>query len=266
MTEVFYPIFPNNLGLLLITAASLGLICGTFLNVVIGRLPTMILDESVDVSSYNLAIPGSHCPSCESNISWYDNIPIVSYLILQGKCRACKASIPLRYLLVELITSFIFVMTAYIYGGTLEAIVLAVALTIGLALFLIDLKHMLLPDALTYSLLWLGLLWSLSPESKITPDEAITAVAITFVLLYVISWSFILIKKKAALGHGDIKLFSAIIAFVGIESLGILLILSSILAVSYQLIRRLGHKTRGSDYFPFGPAIICSGIIIYIIG
>ncbi len=259
------------------------LMVGSFLNVVIYRLPIMmerswqqeyesyfsdsendgISTPSNDKSTtpdepFNLVKPDSTCPSCGYKIRAWENIPVISYLFLKGKCAKCKTGISIRYPLVELFTALACTFAAYQFGVTSQAI-WAVAFTYVLvALLFIDLDKMLLPDQLTLPLLWLGLLLS-TQNIFVGTTDAIIGAAAGYLSLWSVYWLFKLVTGKEGMGYGDFKLLAALGAFTGWQGLPVIILLSSFVgAIAGILIMVIQNKGK-SLAIPFGPYLAVAG-------
>lgn len=260
-----------------IVALLLGLIFGSFGNVVIGRLPRMLerqwkedcagvqgLEESTK-ERYNLAYPKSHCPSCLTPIRWYDNIPVLSYLLLKGRCRACGTHISVRYPLTELATAGLAVMAIGVFGFGPLGLAYGILLYVLLLLTLIDAEHMLLPDQLTLPLLWLGLLLSIS-VLPVTPVDAIIGAAAGYLVLWSVYWLFRLLTGKEGMGYGDFKLLAVLGAWLGWHALPLIVLLSSLVGALYGMVL-LATKKHGRDRpMPFGPFLAIAGAISLFFG
>ncbi|WP_194756287.1 prepilin peptidase [Aliidiomarina indica] len=260
-----------------IVALLLGLIFGSFGNVVVGRLPRMLeLQWKRDCAEasgetpppaerFNLAYPNSQCPSCHSAIRWYDNIPVLSYLLLKGRCRACGVHISLRYPMTEVISAALAVIAVLSFGFTMLGLAYAVFLYILLLLTLIDAEHMLLPDQLSLPLLWLGLLLSIS-VLPITPVEAIVGAAAGYLFLWSVYWLFRLVTGKEGMGYGDFKLLAVLGAWLGWQALPLIVLLSSLVGAIYGIVV-LAMKNQGRDRpMPFGPFLAIAGGISLFYG
>ncbi len=259
------------------------LMVGSFLNVVIYRLPIMmerswqqeyesyfsdsendgISTPSNDKSTtpdepFNLVKPDSTCPSCGYKIRAWENIPVISYLFLKGKCAKCKTGISIRYPLVELFTALACTFAAYQFGVTSQAL-WAVAFTYVLvALLFIDLDKMLLPDQLTLPLLWLGLLLS-TQNIFVGTTDAIIGAAAGYLSLWSVYWLFKLVTGKEGMGYGDFKLLAALGAFTGWQGLPVIILLSSFVgAIAGILIMVIQNKGK-SLAIPFGPYLAVAG-------
>ncbi|WP_279323116.1 prepilin peptidase [Abyssibacter profundi] len=259
------------------TVGVLSLLVGSFLNVVIHRLPQMMqagwrqechllleLPEA-PAPSVSLLRPGSHCPGCQRPIAWYDNIPVVSYLLLRGRCRGCDQSISLRYPLVELLTAVLSVLVAWQLGFGLMGGA-AIALTWGLvALSGIDLDHQLLPDSLTLPALWAGLLLSVF-GGWVSPADAIIGAAAGYLSLWLVFHAFRLLTGKEGMGHGDFKLLAVFGAWLGWDSLPLIILLSSVVGAVLGGVLMASGALRRDQPMPFGPFIAAAGWIAMLWG
>jgi leader peptidase (prepilin peptidase)/N-methyltransferase len=249
----------------------LGLCVGSFLNVVIHRLPLMMqaqwradcaeLDGQAapPAEPFNLVKPESRCPSCGTAIRAWQNVPVVSWLALRGRCAACRAPISARYPAVELIGGAIAVLFAWRYGYSTQ---LAAGLVFGwalLALTFIDLDTQLLPDDITLPLLWAGLLVNVF-GTFIDLQSAVLGAAGGYLVLWLVYWAFRLIVKKEGMGYGDFKLLAAIGAWTGWQSLPFVIVVSAGLGAVIGSIG-LWLARRGTDTrIPFGPYLALGGI------
>ncbi len=257
---------------------ALGLVVGSFLNVVIFRLPLMLqrswrqecrllleTGEEVDEPVLTLAVPNSHCPNCKAPVQPWQNIPVVSYLLLGGKCANCKVAISLRYPCVELVTGLLSCFLAVHFGASL-AMVGAVALTWALVtLTMIDIDHQLLPDNITLPLLWLGLLFNIFGTFA-TLQDAVIGAAVGYLFLWSIYWLFKLLTGKEGMGYGDFKLLAALGAWLGWQDLPLIVLLSSLVGaiagIALMLMRRQGKDIP----IPFGPYLAVAGWIALVWG
>ena len=259
----------------------LGLLVGSFLNVVIHRLPRMLEAEwrqqcqellhpdaapADQPSRYNLWWPPSTCPHCGHRIRAWENIPVVSYLALRGRCSGCSAPISARYPLVELATALLSALVAWHFGPGWAAVA-ALGLTWALvALSVIDIDHQILPDAITLPLVWAGLLLSvvgvsLSPDSLLTPAQSIIGAAAGYLSLWSVYHLFRLLTGKEGMGYGDFKLLAVFGAWLGWTALPVVILLSSLVGavVGIGLI-----LIRGRDRnipIPFGPYLAAAGFL-----
>jgi len=255
----------------------LGLLVGSFLNVVIHRLPKMMEAEwqaqcaelrgetAPEIPRYNLWTPRSACPHCGHAITALENIPVLSWLWLRGRCSGCGAPISVRYPLVELLTAALSAAVAWKWGASIEtagALLLAWTLV---ALAFIDLDTTLLPDSLTLPLVWLGLLFNLGGHFASLPDAVIGAIA-GYLVLWSVYWLFKLVTGKEGMGFGDFKLLAALGAWLGWQLLPITILLSSVVgaAVGIAMILLIKHDRRVP--IPFGPYLAGGGVVALFFG
>jgi leader peptidase (prepilin peptidase)/N-methyltransferase len=271
----------NEPAMLALTCLLVGLVVGSFLNVVIHRLPKMLerdwdaqaaeLLEQKDMGEaaaklrtattrYNLVVPGSACPHCGHVIRAWENIPILSYAFLRGRCAGCKARISLRYPIIEAVSGLLAAYIGWRFGFTLAmagALVFAWALV---ALTAIDIDTQLLPDDITLPLLWLGLLVNLDGAFVLLQLAVIGAVA-GYLSLWSVYWLFRLATGKEGMGYGDFKLLAAIGAWLGWKMLPAVILLSSlvgaVVGIAMIAFARLGRNTP----IPFGPYLAAAGLI-----
>lgn len=264
--------------LLIICAMLLGLCVGSFLNVVAHRLPMMMeqefreacreqfgVPEASTDARVSLARPASTCPACGTRIKPWHNIPLLGWLLLRGRCAQCSAAISVQYPLVELIAAILAVACAWRFGfgaQMFSAMVLSWAL---LALTVIDLRTMYLPDAITLPLLWLGLLLSLGPGFA-DPASAIAGAAVGYLLLWSIFWVFKLATGKDGMGYGDFKLMAALGAWLGWQLLPQIVLLSAVVGAVVGIALMAARKAEWSSRIPFGPYIAGAGWIALIWG
>jgi leader peptidase (prepilin peptidase)/N-methyltransferase len=259
-------------------AALLGLLIGSFINVVIYRLPIMLertwqaqISESRSEPSsetFNLAVPRSRCPTCSAQLSALENVPVLSYLALRGRCRHCKSAIPRRYLLVELGASLISVLIVMTFGYTLSALAYLIFSWCLLTLSLIDLDHYLLPDDITLPLLWLGLLVSATGLGlpDVSLSDSVVGAAAGYLSLWSLFWAFLFATGKEGLGYGDFKLLAALGAWLGWQALLPILLLSSLTgAVIGLALIAFGGRERGAP-LPFGPFLAVAGFSMLVWG
>ena len=256
-----------------------GLLVGSFLNVVIHRLPKMMdnaekayVAENYGVQptaplppKYNIVTPRSACPHCGHHISALENIPVISYLMLGGKCKGCKAKISMRYPLIEALTGALIGAVAYKYGYTYASLFAFIFVFALVALTFIDLDTFLLPDDIVLPLLWLGLLFNLSTGFTDIKSAVIGVVA-GYMILWVLFWLFKLIRGKEAMGYGDFKLLGAIGAWFGWQLLPAVILLSAV-AGSIIGIYLMLFKGKNKNYaIPFGPYLALGGIAALFFG
>ena len=274
-----FDIFFSSTPAFLISAFVFSLCIGSFLNVVIYRLPIMMRHQVEDDyfalnnpeegapkrDIFNLSIPVSACPNCKSKIKPWQNIPVISYLWLKGKCANCKTPISKRYPAIELITGLLGLVVAFHFGPTLQCLV-ALGFTYCLvALTLIDFDHYLLPDSITLPLVWLGLLAN-SFSIFIDLTSAVYGAIAGYLILWSIYWLFKLLTGKEGMGYGDFKLLAAIGALLGWQALPVVILLSSAVGavVGISLIIVLGRDK--NIPIPFGPYLAAAGFIAMLWG
>ncbi len=273
MPEATVPI-----GLLCTGLLCLGLMVGSFLNVVIYRLPVMMearwrrdccelleIEQEKQDAPLNLATPNSHCPHCKTPIKPWQNIPVVSYLMLGGKCANCATPIPVRYPLVELVTGLMTLALAAFFPFS-PALLGAVLLTWALiSLTMIDVDHQLLPDDITLPLMWLGLLFNLQSTFASLNDAVIGAIA-GYLILWTIYQAFKLLTGKEGMGYGDFKLLAALGAWLGWQMLPEIILLSSLVGAVCG-IALMVFKRRGREIpIPFGPYLAVAGWLALLLG
>ena len=270
----------QNPWLLLSSLLVLGLCIGSFLNVVIYRLPEMMeLEEraycgelleveqaAAEPEHFDLVQPNSHCPACGHPIKPWQNIPLLSYLFLRGRCSQCDTHISLRYPVVELVTGLITLGLGLHYGVASMPLLGALLLTWGLiALTMIDVDEQLLPDSITLPLLWLGLVFNLFGTYASLPDAVIGAMA-GYLSLWAVYWLFKLATGKEGMGYGDFKLLAALGAWLGWQALPMIILLSSLVGAVIGIGLMILQK-RGKDIpMPFGPYLAIAGLIALLWG
>ncbi len=262
---------------LIATCLLLGLLVGSFLNVVIHRLPIMLErawqaecayargEEPLPQPRYNLVAPRSACPQCGHAITAMENIPLISYLALGGKCRQCRTPISRRYPLVELLTGSLSAYMAWHFGYGVPLLGALLFCWILVALTFIDFDTQLLPDDLTLPLLWLGLVFNLSGTYVPLPHAVIGAMA-GYLILWSVYWLFKLIRGKEGMGYGDFKLLGAIGAWLGWQALPLVILLSSIVGVIAGIIVNLRARQGLGTPFAFGPYLAVAGMIAMLWG
>ncbi len=256
----------------------LSLFIGSFLNVVIYRLPQMMqqnwgeecraylgLKPHSESDKLNLWLPLSHCPHCKKNIRPWHNIPIISYLWLRGKCAYCHTPISIRYPFVEAITCLISVYVASRFGVSFETLAALVFSWICICLMFIDIDYHLLPDELTLGLLWMGLFFSLF-HFFTTSEAAIIGAIIGYLLFAITQWIFGIITGKVGLGQGDYKLLAALGAFLGWKMLPLIILLASLSGIIFALTHMTLKKDFKSTPLPFGPYLVMAGWIALLWG
>ena len=255
-----------------IVAGALGLLVGSFLNVVIYRIPKMMQRESDNYVAqesgkelphpdrFNLIVPRSACPQCGHRITALENSPVLSYLFLRGKCSECKAAIPWRYPLIELISGLLAAYLIWRFGSGLAGLSSLVFLWLLIAMTFIDLDTQLLPDDLTFLLLWCGLLVNLDGAFVPLADAVIGAAA-GYLSLWSIYWLFKLTTGKEGMGYGDFKLLAALGAWLGWKMLPAIILLSSVVGAVVGISLILFAKHGREKPIPFGPYLAAAGLI-----
>ena len=262
--------------------AILSLTVGSFLNVVVYRLPKMLertwyyecreyLADELEktppktLPEISLSTPNSTCPSCGQQIRFYENIPIISWLVLGGKCSQCKEKISRRYPLVEASTALLGLVVALHYGVSINTLLMLLLTWALICLTLIDLDHMILPDQITLPLLWLGLLVNINGTFVPLNDAVIGAIA-GYGSLFSVFWLFKLLTKKEGMGFGDFKLFALFGAWIGWQLLPLLILMASAVGaiVGISLIVFKGHHK--GQAIPFGPYLAVAGWITILWG
>ena len=270
------PLMSQELGILVLGV--LGLLVGSFLNVVVYRLPKMLErqwaaecaelggQELPAQDAFNLMVPRSQCPHCGHAIAWYENIPVISYLVLRGRCSACKAGIGLRYPLVELVTGVLFVYCAQQWGIGVSALVWCAFSCVLLALALIDWDTTLLPDDLTLPLLWLGLVAAAMQWTSVGLHTALWGAVAGYLSLWSIYWVFKLVTGKEGMGYGDFKLFAALGAWFGWQALIPIILLASVIGAVVGIAMKFSVGLREGGYIPFGPFLAGAGFVALVVG
>ena len=253
-------------------AGTIGLLVGSFLNVVIHRLPKMMErewqqqcaelngQEVPATTPYNLVIPRSACPHCGHAISALENIPVISYLFLRGKCAGCAASISPRYPIVEAVSGLLSAYAAWHFGFGLAGIAAIALIWALIALTFIDFDTQLLPDSITLPLLWLGLLLNLNNAFTSLPNALIGAVA-GYLILWSVYWAFKLTTGKEGMGYGDFKLLAALGAWLGWTMLPLIILLSSLVGAVVGVALIVFAKHGRNIPIPFGPYLAGGGLI-----
>ena len=252
-----------------------GLIIGSFLNVVIYRLPVMmerswknecrlILDpdakEDAKEPQFNLVVPASRCPKCQHHIRPWENIPVISYLFLRGKCSQCKATISPRYPIIEITSGLLAMLCAAVYGPGFMSVMACVLCWSLLAMSMIDIDHQILPDDMTLPLLWLGLL--LNTQGLFTSlEHAVWGAIAGYLSLWSVYWLFKLVTGKEGMGYGDFKLLAALGAWMGWQYLPMIILLSSLVGAVIGIAMIIFMGRDRSIPIPFGPYLAAAGLI-----
>jgi leader peptidase (prepilin peptidase)/N-methyltransferase len=260
-------------------ASVFGVLIGSFLNVVVYRLPKMMerqwAVECAEMSGnaietegvpFNLMLPRSRCPHCGHQIQWFENIPVVSYLFLHGKCSDCKASISPRYPIVEISTGVLFFFCVWQWGANATGMVWCVFSAILLTLALIDWDTTLLPDDLTLPLLWLGLVAASLQWTPVGLNSAFWGAVAGYLSLWLVYWAFKLVTGKEGMGYGDFKLFAALGAWFGWQTLIPMILLASIIGAIVGIVMKFSTGLREGGYVPFGPFLAGSGMAALVLG
>jgi leader peptidase (prepilin peptidase)/N-methyltransferase len=264
--------------MLAIALLFMGLIVGSFLNVVIYRLPIMMesqwrsdccelleVDQRQPKQTINLTVPNSHCPNCGEAIKAWQNIPIFSYMILGGKCHNCQTNISIRYPIIELVSGLM-TLSLMVYFDASIALLGAMLFTWALiTLTMIDIDQQLLPDDITLPLLWLGLILNVN-ETFVSLEAAVIGAAVGYLSLWSVFWLFKLVTGKDGMGYGDFKLLAALGAWMGWQAIPLIILLSSVVGmvvgVSLIILQRRGKDTP----IPFGPYLAMAGWISLLWG
>jgi leader peptidase (prepilin peptidase)/N-methyltransferase len=284
--------------------ALLGLAVGSFINVVVHRLPLMLerqwwgdvaaqlgdadsfrrvfavnapdrlalaaggLEKAIaDLPPLTLARPASRCPACGHRIRWYENIPLLSWLVLRGKCSACAAPIGLRYPLVELGTAALFAAVAWRHGPLPETLLWCGVTATLLALAVIDWDTTVLPDALTLPLLWAGLVAAaLGWLPGLPLLQSVSGAAAGYLALWAVYWLFKLATGKEGMGFGDFKLLAALGAWLGWQAILPIVLMASVLGAAVGLAMKAGGTLREGRFVPFGPFLAGGGLVVMLVG
>lgn len=275
----------SNLWFYLLTIGLVSLCVGSFLNVVIYRIPKMMQREwrsecrllladelkSADKATavtevFNLIKPNSTCPKCKTAIKPWQNIPVISWLLLKGKCASCQNPISVRYPIIEMLTALLSLVVAINLGASDLALLYIVITWVLIALTFIDIDHMLLPDQLTLPLVWLALIASVLGITTVTPEEAIIGAACGYLSLWSVFWLFKLITGKEGMGYGDFKLLAVFGALLGWQSLLTIILLSSVVgAVIGIILLSIQGKDKATP-IPFGPYLAIAGWVTLLWG
>ena len=263
-------------------AGIFGLLIGSFLNVVIHRLPKMLEQQwaaeyahyaaegaeasEAQAPAISLSHPRSTCPNCGHAIRWYQNIPVLSYLALRGRCAGCARRISLRYPLVELITAALFAFCAWRWGVTPTGAAWCLFCAVIVALAAIDWDTTLLPDDLTLPLLWAGLLAAALQWTDVPLFSAVMGAAAGYLSLWSVYWGFKLATGKEGMGYGDFKLFAALGAWFGWQALVPIILMASIIGAIVGIAMKLTSGLREGGYVPFGPFLAGAGLTALVFG
>lgn len=253
-------------------AAVLGLLVGSFLNVVIHRVPKMLErewaqqaaeirgEDAPHADRYNLVTPRSHCPACGHAIGVLENVPLLSWLLQRGKCTACGAAIPARYPVVEVATAVLSALATWRFGATAEGLGALLLTCFLIALACIDFDTQLLPDNMTLPLLWIGLAFNLSGVFAPLSEAVIGAMA-GYLSLWSIYWLFRLATGKEGMGYGDFKLLAALGAWFGWTALPAVILLASVVGAAIGIVLIVAARHGREVPIPFGPYLAGAGLL-----
>ena len=266
----------------------LGLLIGSFLNVVVHRLPKIMEQQWADecrqhaeeqalaaglapdpvpaVARISLSTPRSRCPHCGHAIRWYENVPVLSYLALRGKCAGCKAGISPRYPLVELTTAALFAFCLGQWGLSPTGLAWCGFSAALLALALIDWDTTFLPDDITLPLLWAGLIAAALRWTDVPLADAVWGAAAGYLSLWLVFWGFKLATGKDGMGYGDFKLFAALGAWFGWQALVPIILAASVIGAIVGIAMKLRSQLREGGYIPFGPFLAGAGFAALLFG
>jgi len=261
------------------TITILGLLIGSFLNVVIYRLPRMLdtqwttqcreflkLEQSTETSTaFNLSLPRSHCLHCLAEIPAWRNVPLLSYLLQKGRCHNCNESISIRYPLIELASALISLFLAWHYGAVAQLIPALFFSWALMALFVIDLQHQLLPDQITLPLLWTGLLFNMQGMFS-SLEMAVLGAVIGYLSLWLVYHAYRLLRGKHGFGYGDFKLLAAIGAWTGWSSIPVIILISSLSGAIVGILLILFARHQYDKPISFGPYLAMAGWISLLWG
>ncbi len=256
----------------------LGLLIGSFLNVVIYRLPVMLeakwKAECADLAgqpppagaTFNLMLPRSRCPKCGHTLAWFENIPVLSYLVLRGQCRACSVPISLRYPAIELATGALFFYCGWHWGANATGLAWCGFAAALLTLGMIDWDTTLLPDDITLPLLWAGLIAAALGWTRIALNDAVWGAVAGYLSLWLVYWGFKLTTGKEGMGFGDFKLFAALGAWFGWQALVPIILMASVIGAIIGITMKFTSGLREGGYIPFGPFLAGAGFTAMLAG
>ena len=256
----------------------LGLLIGSFLNVVIYRLPVMLeaqwQAECAELhgkdqpagAAFNLIVPRSRCQKCSHQLGWSENIPVLSYLLLRGKCSQCKTPFSLRYPLIELTTGALFFYAGWQWGATPNALLWCGFAAAILALAMIDWDTTLLPDSITLPLLWAGLIGAALKLTNVGLAESLWGAVGGYMSLWLVYWAFKLATGKEGMGFGDFKLFAALGAWFGWQALIPIILMASVIGAIVGIAMKFSTGLREGGYIPFGPFLAGAGLTAMVAG
>lgn len=255
-----------------------GLIVGSFLNVVIARLPITlkhdwrkecyqylelsmpVAEQKFSAEKFNILLPRSHCPKCKESLRFRDNIPVISYIFLGGKCHFCKLPISLKYPFIELLTAILCMVVAWNFGYSWQTAAGCILTCVLIVQSGIDFEHKLIPDEITLPVLWLGILLS-TTQIFVDSQSSILGAAGGYLILFTIYWAFYLATKKEGMGYGDFKLLAMLGAWQGWQMLPFIIIFSSVLGSIIGTVLLFFTKCKRNTQIPFGPFLAVAGWI-----
>lgn len=256
----------------------LGLLIGSFLNVVIYRLPVMMErqwkaecaemnDQTLPAGDpFNLLVPRSRCQQCGHQLSWFENIPLLSYLVLRGKCSHCQAPFSVRYPAIELATAALFFFCAWRWGATPSALLWSGFAATLLTLAMIDWDTTLLPDSITLPLLWAGLVAAALGLTRVALPDAVWGAVGGYMSLWLVYWGFKILTGKEGMGFGDFKLFAALGAWFGWQALIPIILMASVIGALIGIAMKFSSGLREGGYIPFGPFLAGAGLTAMVTG
>ena len=262
----------------------IGLLLGSFLNVVIYRLPKMMERQwaaelaqmetenpakgvsAPPPETFNLMTPRSRCPSCGHVVQWYENVPVLSYLFLRGRCSACKTRISVRYPLVEMATGALFVFCIYRWGVSPAGVAWCTFSAALVALAFVDWAATLLPDDITLPVLWAGLLSAAMLWIDVPLYASVMGAVAGYLSLWLVYWGFKLATGKEGMGYGDFKLFAALGAWFGWQALVPIILMSSVIGAIIGIAMKIFSSLREGGYIPFGPFLVGAGFTAMVFG
>jgi len=267
-----------NLIYMYIAVAIIGLIIGSFLMVVIDRYPKILqqqwqaecreylgLKSQAESMPFSLALPRSHCPHCKKPLKFYHNIPLFSYLWLRGKCASCKRHISLLYPGIELLSCILSILVVWAFGPTWQMLGCLLFTYVLITLAFIDLNHQILPDIITISILWIGLIFN-TFHLFTSLGNAVWGAVVGYLILWLSAWIFLHLRHKQGMGHGDFKMIAMVGAWFGINVMFNTLLLAIVVGAILSIILLLGRRWSWQRPLPFGPFIAAAAWITMLTG
>jgi leader peptidase (prepilin peptidase)/N-methyltransferase len=240
----------------------MGACFGSLLNVIVVRLPIMLIKDNNFGLNLNLMYPRSMCMSCKNRLRLWQNIPLISYLILRGKCFYCENKFGIKYFIIELLTAISFMLVAYYNNDLLIILAQCCFIFFVVAITLIDFKYFIIPDELSLSMLWLGLIFNINGLLVNDVKSSILGAVLGYIFFYLLASVYRLLTKKEGIGQGDFKLFAAILAWIGVDMFIPMLLLAPLLAIIYFIIIKLLKNVSFNEEIPFGPFLSIAGLFI----